>query len=145
MNSPIAWALVFHILGIVFWMAGLLISTLVLAANAGETSPEVRRAFERLELKLLNGFAHPGAAIAILAGIAVVWLQPSYIHQVWLHAKLALVAIMIGLDFVVYWRAREFHSGQIELKRSECMMMHGIISIVFLGILILVMIKPFSP
>jgi putative membrane protein len=145
LNSPIAWVLVFHILGFVFWMAGLLMTTLVLASHAEEKSPEARRVLERLEVKLLKGFAHPGAAIAILAGIIVIWIQPSYIHQSWLHAKLSLVAIMIGLDFVVYWRTREFHSGRIELKRSECMMLHGIISVVFLGILILVMIKPFSP
>lgn len=145
MNSPIAWALVFHILGFVFWMAGLLITTLVLAAHTEEKSPEARRALVGIEVKLLKGFAHPGAAIAILAGITVIWIQPSYIHQAWLHAKLALVAIMIGLDFVVYWRAKEFHTGKIELKRSECMMLHGIISLVLLGILVLVMIKPFSP
>jgi len=124
-------------------MAGLLITTLVLATHAEEKSPEARHALERLEVRLLRGFAHPGAAIAILAGITVVWIQPSYIHQTWLHAKLFLVAILMGLDFVVYWRAKEFHSGQIELKRSECMMLHGAISLVFLGILILVMIKPF--
>ncbi len=143
MNSPIAWALVFHIFGVVFWMGGLLIVTRVLASHAGEPSPDTRRALERLELKLLNGFAHPGAAITILAGIAVVAIQPSYLRQTWLHAKLSLVAIMIGLDFVVYWRTKGFHSGQVELKRSECMMWHGVISLVFLGILILVMIKPF--
>ncbi len=143
MNSPIAWALVFHVLGFVFWMAGLLIVTQVLAVHTGEQSPEARRVLERLEVKLLKGIAHPGAAITIIAGIAVVMIQPGYLHQTWLHAKLSLVAILIGLDFVVYWRTKGFHRWDVKLKRQECMMLHGTISLVFLGILILVMIKPF--
>lgn len=143
MNSPIAWALVFHILGFVFWMGGLLTVTQVLGAHTGEQSPEGRLALKKLEVKLLKGIAHPGAAITVIAGIAVLVIQPAYLHQAWLHAKLFLVAILIGLDIVVFLRAKEFHAGRIELKRKECMILHGAISLVFLGILILVMIKPF--
>ena len=143
MNSPIAWALVFHIVGFVFWMGGLLTVTQVLAAETREQSPDGRRALQNLEVKLLKGITHPGAAITVLAGITVVALEPVYLHQAWLHAKLFLVAILIGLDFVVYWRAKGFHAGRVELKRKECMILHGAISLVFLGILILVMIKPF--
>jgi putative membrane protein len=143
MNSPVAWALVFHILGFVFWMAGLLIVTQVLATHTTETEPDARRVLQTLEVKLLKGIALPGAVITVIAGIVVVSLQPDYLQQAWLHVKLFLVAVMIGLNAVVYLRARAFHAGRIELKRSECMMLHGIISLVFLGILVLVMIKPF--
>jgi len=143
-TNPIAWALVFHVFGIVFWMAGLLVVTQVLGVHTNEQSPEARKVLERLELKLLNGLAHPGAAITILAGIAIVFLVPSAIHQAWLHAKLTLVAVLIGLDLLVYWRTKGFHKGEVDLKRKECMMLHGAISLVFLGILVLVMMKPFS-
>jgi putative membrane protein len=142
-NSPIAWALVFHILGFVFWMGGLLTVTQVLAAHTGEQSPEGRLALKNLEVKLLKGIAHPGAVITVIAGIVVLWIEPAYLHLAWLHAKLFLVAILIGLDIVVFLRANKFHAGRIELKRKECMILHGAISLVFLGILILVMIKPF--
>ena len=143
MNSPIAWALVFHIVGFVFWMGGLLTVTQVLAAETREQSPEGRLALKKLEIKLMKGIAHPGAAITIIAGIIIIALVPGYLYQAWLHAKLTLVAILIGLDFVVYWRAKEFHAGRIELKRKECMILHSAISLDFLAILILVMIKPF--
>lgn|SRR5437667_4547732 len=143
MNSPVAWVLVFHILGFVFWTAGLLVATQVLATHTQEKSDEVRRVLSRLETKLLNGVAHPGAAITVVAGIAVVAIQPAYLHQGWLHAKLFLVAILIALDLIVHARARAFQTGRIELRRRECKMLHGAISLVFLGILVLVMIKPF--
>lgn len=143
MNSPVAWALVFHIIGFVFWIGGLLVTTTVLALHADETRPESRVVLEYLEVKLLRGMAHPGAAITVLAGATVVWIQPGYLHQHWLHAKLFLVAILIALDLIVYTRAKAFHKGEIKLQRRECMILHGAISLVFLGIVILVLIKPF--
>jgi len=143
MNSPMAWALVFHIVGFVFWMAGLLVATQVLSAHVEETSPAARQALARLESRLLRGVAHPGAAITVLAGISVLWIQPAYLHQTWLHAKLFLVAILIGLDLILTWRVRGFQAGRIELPRWESKAQHGAISLVFLLIVILVMIKPF--
>jgi len=142
MNSPVAWALVFHIFGVVFWIGGLLIVTQVLAMHSTEESPEGRRSFERMEVKLLNGAAHPGAAITIVAGIAVLTFQPNFLRQHWLHAKLLLVVVLIVLDVLVYVRARQLNMG-VAIKRSQFMMLHGAISLIFLAILVLVMIKPF--
>ncbi len=143
MNSPVAWALVFHILGIVVWMAGLLMVTQILAAHTRETAAEAREALARVERKLLKGVSIPGAAITLLAGGAVLVFQRDYIRQGWLHAKLFLVAILIGLHLVVHMRATAFQGGRIELKRGECTALHGAIALVLIGIVILVMIKPF--
>jgi len=143
MNSPVAWALVFHVVGLVFWLAGLLVTTQVLSIHIEEPSVAARQALVSLESKLLRGVAHPGAAITVLAGIAVVWMQPDYLHQHWLQAKLFLVAILIGLDLVLTWRIRAFQAGRIELRRWESKAQHGAISLVFLLIVVLVMIKPF--
>ena len=143
MNSPVAWALVFHIIGVVFWIGGLLFGLQVLTMHTQTTSPEVREALAKLESKLFRGIAHPGAAITVLAGIVVVLLQPGYIHQAWLQAKLFLVAILIGLDLIATFRARSFQKGRIEMTRGECQLLHGAVSLVFIGIVIMVMIKPF--
>ncbi len=142
MNSPVAWALVFHIVGFVFWMTGLLVTTVALGLHAREESDEGRRVLERLEVRMLRGFAAPGAVITILAGITVVSIQPGYIHQHWLQAKLFLVAILIGLHVIVYLRTRTLHVGE-RLEARTAMILHGVISLVFLGIVILVLIKPF--
>ena len=143
MNSPTAWALVFHVVGFVFWMAGLMVATQVMAAEAVEPSAEARRALERLERVLFKGVAHPGAAITVVAGITVVAIQPGYLYQHWLDAKLTLVAVLIALDLMAWFRAREFHSGAAQLRRGFCKAIHGALAAVFIGIVILVMIKPF--
>lgn len=143
MNSPLAWALVFHIVGFVFWIGGLLVTTTVLALHTQQDLPQTQMPLEHLEVKLLKGMAHPGAAITVLAGLTVIWIQPSNLHERWLHAKLFLVVVLIALDLFVYMRAKAFHKGEIKLERRECMILHGAISLVFLGIVILVLIKPF--
>jgi protoporphyrinogen IX oxidase len=143
MNSPIAWALVFHVIGFVFWMAGLLVVTQLMAVHAEERSPEGGRVLSRLEMKLLKGLAHPGALITIGAGIVVVAIQPGYLRQSWLHAKLSLVVILIGMNLFLHMRARELGAGRSKVRPGQFRMLHGVVSVLFLFIVILVMIKPF--
>ncbi len=141
----VAWTLVFHIIGLVFWLGSLLVVTQILAIHTEETSPETRATLGRLESKLLRGLAHPGAAIMVITGFLLVSHDPVYLREHWLHAKLLLVVVLVALDLRLTFRARELQEGKIELSRRECMFLHGAISLVFLAILILVLIRPFSP
>ena len=140
----VAWTLVFHIIGLVFWLGSLLVVTQILAIHTEETSPETRDTLGRLESKLLKGLAHPGAAIMVITGFLLVSEDPNYLREHWLHAKLLLVVVLVALDLRLTFRARAFQEGKIELSRRECMVLHGAISLVFLVILILVLIKPFG-
>ena len=135
-----AWTLVFHILGLVLWIGGLLIETNILARHAQETSPEVREALGHTEMRLLNGMANPGALLTVVSGIILILINRSYfLHAAWLHAKLALVVVLLGLHVVVFSRTKAFAAGRRDLQRRECMTLHGAISLLFLGILILVL------
>ena len=140
----VAWTLVFHIVGLVFWLGSLLVVTQILALHTEEPSPETRETLGRLESKLLKGLAHPGAAIMVITGFLLVSENPTYLRETWLHAKLLLVVTLIVLDLRLTFRARAFREGKIEISRRECMVLHGAISLVFLIILILVLIKPFG-
>ena len=143
MNSSVAWALVVHVVGFVFWMAGLLVLTQVMAVHAEERSPEAGSALKRLERKLLNGMAHPGALIAIGAGTVLIVMQPGYLRQSWLHAKLSLVVVLIGMNLLLHMRAKELRDERSKVRPGQFRMLHGVISALFLIIVILVMIKPF--
>jgi putative membrane protein len=143
MNSSVAWALVVHVIGFVFWMAGLLVVTQIMAAHAEERSPEAGSALRKLEMKLLNGMAHPGALIAIGAGSVLIVMHPDYLRQSWLHAKLSLVVILIGMNVFLHMRARELGDGRSKARPGQFRMLHGVTSALFLIIVILVMIKPF--
>jgi len=144
MSTLMAWTLVFHILGIVFWLGGLLVVTHLMAFDAESDSVEVHDVLNRLEGKLFKGIAHPGGIITVISGAVLISTNPQYyVHAAWLHAKLFLVVLLIALDATTYIRAKAFHAGKITLRRKECMMLHGGIALVFIGIVIMVMIKPF--
>ena len=140
----VAWTLVFHLIGLVFWVGSLLILTRILAVHTQETSVEARAVLSRLEMRLFKGFTHPGAALMVITGIMLVSQDPYYLRQNWLHFKLLLVVILIALDLRVYFRAKAFQAGKIQLTHRECMTLHGFIALVFFGIVILVLVKPFG-
>lgn len=140
----VAWTLVFHLIGLVFWLGSLLVVTHVLAVHTEEPSLEGRAALGRLEMKLFRGLAHPGAALMVITGIILIAENPRYLLEHWLHAKLLLVIVLITLDLRLYFRSKAFLAGKIELRRGECMALHGTIALVFFAILILVLLKPFG-
>jgi len=140
----VAWTLVFHIIGLVFWLGSLLVVTQILAIHTEERSQETRATLGRLESKLLKGLAHPGAAIMVVTGLLLLYQDPNYLRETWLHAKLFLVVVLVALDLWLTFRARAFGENKIELSRRECLVLHGAISLVFLVIVILVLVKPFG-
>ena len=140
----VAWTLVFHIIGLVFWLGSLLVVTHVLAMHSEEPSPEGRAALGRLEIRLFKGMTHPGAALMVITGSILLIMNPAFLHQLWLHLKLGLVIVLIALDLRTYFRAKAFVAGRIQMRRRECMMLHGAIALVFSLILILVLTRPFG-
>jgi len=135
-----AWLLVFHILGLVFWLGGLLIATSILARHTQETSVDARQALGRIEIRLLKAMANPGAVVTVITGILLIATNRSYyLRASWLHAKLALVVVLIGLHWVVISKTKSIVAGRIELQRRDCMTLHGVIALIFIGILVLVL------
>ena len=129
--------LVVHVWGLVFWVSGLLVTSMSLTRHAQETSTEARQALARLERIFLRGLADPGALLVILAGIGMIMTNSSYyLHAPWLHVKLTFVALLIGLHGVVAVRTKRFGAGTIELQRSEARLLVIATLLIFLSILI---------
>lgn len=139
-----AWLLVLHLPAMVLWVGSLLGVTLLLATHSGEPGAEARAALARAETKMFRGMTHPGAALAVITGLLLILTESaSYLRAPWLHAKLLLVIVLVVLDLRIYFRAKAFHSGAIEVSRGEWLALHSAVALVFLGILILALVKPF--
>jgi putative membrane protein len=129
--------LVGHIFGIVFWVSGLLVTSIALTRHTQEAAAEARQAFARLERIFLRGLADPGALLTILAGISLIMTKPSYyLHAPWLHIKLTFVLLLIGLHGIVAMRTKAFAAGRISLQRSEARMLVAATLFLLLSILI---------
>ncbi len=79
----------------------------------------------------------PARLLTLLAGIALVASNKSYyLHARWLHIKLALVAILIVLHWIVGAKCKSYAAGRISLQRRQVNFLLGAIVVVFLLILI---------
>ena len=129
--------LVAHVFGLVFWVSGLLVTSMALTRHTQEASPEARQALARLERIFLRGLADPGALLTILAGISLIMTNSSYfLRAPWLHVKLTFVVLLIGLHGVVAVRTKRFGTGRIQLQRSEARWLVVATLLLFLSILI---------
>ena len=129
--------LVGHVFGLVFWVSGLLVTSMALTRHTQEVSAEARHALARLERICLRGLADPGALLTILAGVSLIMTNTSYyLHAPWLHIKLTFVLFLIGLHGMVAIRTKAFATGRIALQRSEARMLVAATLFLFLSILI---------
>ena len=137
MTFVIPVLLVGHIVGLVFWVGGLLVTSMALTRHTQENSPEAQGALARLERIYLRGLADPGALLTILAGASLISTNSHYyLHAPWLHIKLTFVLLMIGLHGFVAVKTKKFGSGKIALQRSEARIMVLATLFLFLSILI---------
>jgi protoporphyrinogen IX oxidase len=129
--------LVVHIFGIVFWVSGLLVTSMALTRQTQETSAEARQALARLERIYLRGLADVGALLVILAGISLIMTKPSYyLHAPWLHIKFVFVLLLLALHGMIAVRAKRFATGRISMQKSEARFLVIATLLVFLSILI---------
>jgi putative membrane protein len=129
--------LVGHVLGLVLWVSGLLVTCMALTRHTQEASAEVRQALARLERIYLRGLADPGALLTILVGASLIATNSRYyLHAPWLHIKLTFVLFLIALHGRVAMRTKAFATGRIEMRRSEARILVIATLLVFLSILI---------
>jgi protoporphyrinogen IX oxidase len=87
--------------------------------------------------------ANAGAAVTIIFGILAVVAEPAVLARGWLHLKLLLVLLMLVVHFRLYQRIRALEEAPLEASRREFSIIHGLVSLLLLGTLILVFLKPF--
>jgi putative membrane protein len=129
--------LVGHVFGLVFWISGLLVTSMALTRHTQETSEDAKQALSRLERIFLRGLADPGALLTILAGLGLISTNASYyLHAPWLHIKLTFVLLLIGLHGMVAVRTKKFSTGKISMQRSEARLLVAAVLFLFASILV---------
>ena len=138
------WIVLFHLIGLVLWVGGLLAVTQVFTVHVQEKSPEARAALGRLEARLLNRLAHPGAALVLIAGPLLLLTNAAYyLHAGWFHAKLMLVVVLAGLDWLACRRTRALVTAPAPIQRRQDLVLHIALGSVLVALLMLVLLKPF--
>jgi putative membrane protein len=134
--------LVFHIFGVILWMGSLLVISSMMAL----VPDEVGAARERIVVigrRVFHVSSNIGAIVTVIFGIFMVLLDPRVMLHGWMHAKIALVLVLLVVHVRLYWRVIALESDPASATRREFSILHGIFSLLLLLILILVLVKPF--
>ncbi len=139
MDDPAhALALVIHIVGFTAWIGGLYgIGWLLVARDADKND-----AFRARLGELSRGggrIADVGAVIALVGGVWLLSFAPgAYMRQPWMHTKLTLVVLLLGLHGFFRVKAKRAAGGEGQFNRA----MLTVLTLLGAVIVALVVFKP---
>ena len=135
------WVKAFHIVFMVTWFAGLFYLPRLFVYHAQTDDTPGSERFKVMERKLYYGIMTPGAVLTLLSGL---WLWLGYgVRGGWLHAKLALVAVLIAYHVYCGKLLLDFRHGRNRHGHVFYRWLNELPVIVLIAVVILVVVKPF--
>ena len=145
------WFKTFHIIGVVVWFAGLfyLVRLFVYHAEA-DLKPEpaktiLQQQYQLMEKRLYNFITTPGMVVTAAMAIALLITQPDFLHDSWLHFKLALVALLIGYHFYCGWIMKQLEAGKCNFTSKQFRALNEVPTVLLLIIVLLAVFKNSLP
>jgi putative membrane protein len=136
------WVKSFHIIFMVTWFAGLFYLPRLFVYHAmASDAPSIER-FKVMERKLYWGIMTPGALLTIVFGVWL-WLGWFRGSSSWLHAKIALVAILAGYHLWCGLLLRDFAAGRNARSHVWFRWFNEFPVLVLIATVLLVVFKPF--
>ena len=137
------WVKAFHIIAMICWFAGLFYLPRLFVYHAMSEDSTSKERFKIMERKLYRGIMTPSAIATVALGIWLISFNPQYyMSSWWMHAKLALVMVLIGYHII----CRQF---LISLRDDKNTRSHKFFRyfnefpvVLLVGIVILVVVKP---
>lgn len=139
-----AWVEAFHIISVICWFAGLFYLPRLYVYHAMAEDTISRERFVVMERKLFRGIMTPSAIATILLGVWLVMSAPDYyLRMGWLHAKLALVILLIAYHVACWRYLRAFREERNIRSHVFFRVFNELPVLLLITIVILVVVKPF--
>ncbi|MEO0622099.1 MAG: protoporphyrinogen oxidase HemJ [Pseudomonadota bacterium] len=141
------WLKALHVMSVIAWMAGIfyLPRLFVYHAERAAVGSELSETFKVMELKLFRYIMNPAMMATWLFGllmmVALGWEGISGAY--WLHAKIVLI---LGMTWFHHWlglRRKEFDRDANTHSGRTYRLMNEVPTLMMVGIVILVIVKPF--
>ncbi|MGB8702691.1 MAG: CopD family protein, partial [Thermosynechococcaceae cyanobacterium] len=71
----------------------------------------LKKQYALMEKRLLNIITTPGMVVTVACAIGLLVTEPALLHQGWLHAKLAFVALLLGYHFYCIRLLKQLGAG----------------------------------
>jgi len=138
------WVKAVHIMFVIFWFAGIFYLPRLFVYHSMATDQISIERFKVMERKLYRGIMTPSAVVTVLLGA---WLLgaswDTFARAGWMHAKLALVALLIGYHVYCGVIIARFARGQNVNSDRFYRWFNEVPLLLVVGIVLLVVIKPF--
>lgn len=137
------WMKAAHVIAIIAWMAGMLyLPRLFVYHCQAEPGSAQSETFKVMERRLLNAIINPAMVIAWALGLWLAWTG-GFFASGWFHAKLLLVVVLSGMHGLLSRWARDFAQDRNRRSQRFFRIINEIPAILMVGIVILVIVKPF--
>ena len=145
------WFKTLHIVGVVVWFAGLfyLVRLFIYHVEADELAPELQQPFRDqyalMERRLANIITTPGMVVAVSMAIGLLLLQPSWLHQGWMHAKLGFVVALLAYHLLCYRLMGQLQSGRCGWSGRQLRALNELPTLLLVLVVMLVVFKTQFP
>lgn len=137
------WVKAFHIIAVVTWFAALFYLPRLYVYHAmAEDRTGIER-FKVMEHKLYRGIMTPSAVVAVGLGIWLLILIPGWLTQGWMHAKLLLVALLIGYHLYCGHLLKQFRDDRNTRSHRWYRVFNELPVLVLIAVVVLAVVKPF--
>jgi len=136
------WVKSFHIVFMVTWFAGLFYLPRLFVYHAAAQDRISLERFKVMERRLFWGIMTPGAVLTILFGV---WLWLGWFRGAtgWLHAKIALVAVLAAYHVWCWRLVKAFAAARNTKSERWYRWFNEFPTLVLVATVLLVVFKPF--
>jgi protoporphyrinogen IX oxidase len=137
------WIKAFHVVAVIAWMAGMLyLPRLFVYHCEAEKGSVQSETFKVMERRLLKAIINPAMIVAWVLGLYLAW-DGGWFRSGWLHGKLALVLGMSAVHGLYARWVRDFAADRNTRPASFYRLWNEVPTLLLIGIVILVIVKPF--
>lgn len=135
------WVKALHVIFMVTWFAGLFYLPRLFVYHASTSDPAGNERFKVMERRLYHGIMTPGAVLTLAFGL---WLWLGYgFSGGWLHAKLALVAVLIAYHAYCGRLLTDFKHDRNRHGHVFYRWLNEFPTVILIAVVILTVVKPF--
>jgi len=131
----------------VSWFAGLFYMPrlFIYHTESQEKEAELARQFslqfQIMEKKLWTIITTPAMVLTLITGITLLWLNPGFLHQGWMHIKLLMVVLLLAYHFYTYKKYKELQSNIFTWNSNQLRMWNEGATLLLVSIVFLVVLK----
>ena len=139
------WIKALHIVAVIAWMAGLLYLPRLFVYHCGVAAASPQSAnFKVMERRLYRGIMHPALVMTVVsAGLLLATPGAVDWRQGWIHAKLALVLVLVALHILMGRWLKAFAEDRNSRPARFFRIVNELPTLLMILIVVLVVVKPF--